>query len=216
MQHKSKNSDEAMLINEINKIKVTKPESTGIIIHNPTDLPIIIQEEKRVVIGIDATRCAAYFEEEEKAEKEFQALQMGAERGITPIVYERRGTYVVMESIQAPTIADYLKNNPLTIELIQKLLGLLDDFKAIGFTRLDHDPAFIFLMPDGSLKVVNLHRHNKLPPKQFPQRMIKGMGNQVTVFLQYVKEFEPTLYNTWKNHPKFNATIAKAKLGKSQ
>ena len=216
MKHDSKNSDEVMIIKEINKIKVTKPEVSGMLVENPSKLPVISLEEKRVVIGIDDKRCAVFYEEEEKAEKEFQALQMGAARGITPFVYGRRGNYVVMELIQAPSIADYLKNNPLTKDLTKQLLALLDDFKTAGFTRIDHDPAFIYLMPDGNLKVLNLHRHLKLPAKSFPQRMIKGMGKHVTNFLQYVKELQPDMYNTWSLHPKFNAVIAKAKSAGQQ
>lgn len=215
MNHK-KNADNASVIKEINKIKVTKPEETGFLIHNPTDLPIISNEDKRVVIGIDGSRCAAYFDKEEKAEKEFQALQMGAARGFTPNVFVRRGTYVVMETIQAPTLEDYLKINPVTKELTQKLLQLFNDFKSVGFTRLDQATAHIYLMPDGGFKVVNLHRHTKQPAKLFPQRLIKSMGNQAERFLQQVKEMEPTLYESWTKDPKFNATIAKAKSGESK
>lgn len=212
MSHK-KNSEEASVIKEIKKIKVTKPEETGMIIHNPTDLPIISNEDKRVVIGIDAARCAVYFTKEERAENEFQALQMGAARGLTPYVFGRRGTYVVMETIQAPTLADYLKSNPISKELTQKLLQLFEDFKAVGFTRLDQAPTCIYLMPDGSFKVVNLHRHTKLPEKLFPQRLIKGMGQQAEAFLQYVKEMDPVRYESWEKHSKFHSTIAKTKLG---
>jgi RIO-like serine/threonine protein kinase len=216
MKHGSKNSDEAMIIKEINKIKVTKPIVSGILVENPTELPVISLEEKRVVIGIDDKRCAVFYEKEEKAEKEFQALQKGAARGITPIAYGRRGNYVVMEFIQAPTIADYLKNNPLTKDMTKRLLALLDDLKIAGFTRIDQDPAYIYLMPDGNFKVQNLHRHLKLPAKSFPQRMIKGMGKHVITFLQYVKELQPDMYKTWSQHPKFNAVIAKAKSAGQQ
>ncbi|WP_102344933.1 hypothetical protein [Bacillus sp. Marseille-P3661] len=211
----AQNSDEKMIVDEIKKIIVTKPDIEGMIVHNPTDLRIISQEEKRVVISIDNIRCAVFFEKEEKAEKEFQALQMGAKRGITPVVYGRRGTYVVMSTINAPTLAKYLENNKVTKELTKKLLSLLDDFKAIGFTRLDQSPDYIYLMSNGSLKVVNLHRHNKLPEKQFPQRMIRGMGKQVTEFLNYVKELDSSLYDNWTKNPKFAATVEKAKLAEN-
>lgn len=207
------NSDEKVIINEIKKIIVTKPDVEGMIVHNPTDLRVISQEEKRVVIGIDGKRCAVFFEEEEKAEKEFQALQKGAKKGIAPVVYGRRGTYVVMEEMKAPTLAKHLENNKITKELTKKLLSLLNDFKAIGFTRFDQSPDYIYIMPDGSFKVVNLHRHNKLPEKTFPRRMISGMGKQVAEFLNFVKELDGSLYENWTKNPKFASTVEKAKLG---
>jgi hypothetical protein len=209
MDQKDNKSSENELIIEINKIKVTKPESEGVIINNPTDLPIISYEKNRAVIGIDQTHYAVYFTEEEKAEKEFQALQMGAALGITPNVYGRRGTYVIMEPINATTLTDYLEKNTITKELTQKLLQLLTNFKTIGFTRMDHKPEYIYLMSDGSLKVVNIYRHTKLPSKLLPKRIMKGMGKQITPFLQYVKKINPSMYNKWVTHPDFNMTIQK-------
>jgi RIO-like serine/threonine protein kinase len=206
--------NEAALIHEIKKINVTKPERKGAFIDNPTDLPVISREKKRAVIGINQTRCAVYFTDEEKAQKEFQALQMGAKLGITPKVYGTRGTYVVMERIDAPTLAQYLTKHTLTKELTQKLLDLLNNFQKAGYTKMDHKPEYIYLMPDGSLKVVNVYRHTKLPEKQFPKRMIKNMGKQVTLFLQYVKELNPSMYTKWAHHPEFAMTVQKAKFGK--
>jgi hypothetical protein len=214
MNKKNNKSKETELIEEIGKIKVTKPEFRGVLIDNPTDLPVISCEKKRAVIGIDQTRCAVYFDEEEKAQKEFEALQMGEKHGITPKVYGTRGTYVVMELINAPTLAQYLEKNALTKELTQKLLQLLNTFEEVGYTRIDQDPAYIYLMPDGSLKVVNVYRHTKLPPREFPKRMIKRMGKQATLFLQYVKELNPSMYTKWVNHPEFAMTMQKAKFGK--
>jgi RIO-like serine/threonine protein kinase len=201
--------DQNELIKEINKIKVTKPGSEGVIIANPTDLPILSYEKSRAVIGIDQTYCAVYFTGEEKAEKEFQAIQMGTALGITPNVYGRRGTYVIMEPIKATTLADYLEKNTITKELTQKLLQLLTNFKKIGYTRMDHKPEYIYLMSDGSLKVVNIYRHTKLPSKLLPKRIMRGMGKQITLFLQYVKKINPSMYNKWATHPEFNMTIQK-------
>jgi hypothetical protein len=214
MRQNHDKSKETELIREIGKIKVTKPKTKQVRIDNPTDLPVISREKKRAVIGIDQTRCAVYYDEEEKAQKEFQALQMGARLGITPKVYGSRGTYVVMERIDAPTLAQYLEKKALTKELTQKLLHLFHNFEKAGFTRIDHDPAYIYLMPDGSLKAVNVYRHTKLPPRPFPKRMIKNMGKQADRFLQYVKELNPSMYAKWVNHPEFAMTMQKAKMGK--
>jgi len=213
VEKKSNKTEKDIIINEINKIQVTKPQFEGMIIHNPTDLKVISQDKRHVIIEIDENHWATYYVNEEKAEKEFQALQMGASRGITPVVYGRRGTYVVIEAIQAPTIADYLKNNSMTKELTKKLLGLLNDFKDVGFNRLDHPLTNIYVMQDGSLKVINLQWDTKFPQNLFPRKMIVGMGKQASAFLKYVQALEPSLYKTWTTHHKFTSTIEKAKLG---
>ena len=212
LQNDFLNSSDEMVINEINKINVTKPEETDMSINNPTDLPIIKEEEKFIIVGINKKTCAIYFEKEEKAELEFKALQIGRKRGITPKAYARKGNYVIMKKIKAPTIAEYLEKNTLTKELTQKLLRLLEKFKEVGYNRLDQNPAYIYLMPNGKLKTIHVYRHTKLPLKDFPRRLIKGMGHQVNDFLQYVKELNPDLYNSWVQHPKFEATVEKANL----
>ncbi|MGO4890453.1 hypothetical protein ACJ2A9_22115 [Anaerobacillus sp. MEB173] len=215
MQHDSMNANEEMLINEIKKIEVTKPEETGMLIQNPTDLSIIKEEEKFIIVAINKKRCAIYFEKEEKAELEFEALKIGAKRGITPKALARKGNYVIMKTIKAPTVAEYLDENTITKELTEKLLHLLDEFKAAGFTRLDQNPSYIYLLPTGNLKTIHVYRNTKLPIKEFPRRLIKGMGHQVTDFLKYVEELNPDLYETWRQHPKFESTVEKAKSGDS-
>jgi RIO-like serine/threonine protein kinase len=199
------------LIQEINKIKVTKPLTREAIVHNPTDLSVIKNEKSRAVIGIDATHCAVFYTDEIKAEKEYEALQSAAKIGIAPQVFGRKGTYVVMEPIHAPTLADYLTNGSITLDLTKQLLQLLHDFEKIGFTRSDQKPEYIYMMPDNSLKVVNLYRHNRLPAKTLPKRIMRGMGSQLALFLQYVKKLELDTYRRWRKHPDFNSVLLKAK-----
>lgn len=216
MNEEKHTSEEAVLINEIKKIKITSPETKDAMIHNPTDLPIMRLDKKTAVIRIDATRSATFFRKEDSAEEEYAALLLGASLGFTPKVYGLRGTYVVTEIMEAPTLADHLEQHSLTPELTEKLLQLLDDFQKAGYTRLDHDPAYIHVMPDGNLKVVNVKNHIKLPRKMFPKQFLIGMGKQITEFLNRVKILRPALYQEWSNNSGFEETIEKALLGNDE
>lgn len=213
MDNDKHTSDETELINEIKKITVTPSNSKDDMVHNPTDLPIVNVGKKSAEIRIDATRSATFLKNEASAEEEHQALLMGASLGFTPKVYGIRGTYVVTEFLEAPTLTDHLEHHSLTRELTQKIIQLLEDFQKAGYTRIDHDPASIYVMPDGSLKVANVRSRIKLPPKNFPKKLIRGMGKQVTDFLNLVQELNPAMYQEWSNYHKFERVVQEAILG---
>jgi hypothetical protein len=209
------NIDQQEIISEISKIKVTKRESKDVMVDNPTDLPLISLDKKGATFKIDEYRCVRYYKEIGEAEEEVQAYQLGDKLGLTPKIYGWSPTYVVMEHIQAPTVAEYLANYPITKELTQSLLQLLEDFKAVGYKRMDHSLESIYLLPHGSLKITNV-RHKFTSGNALPKRLIKGMGNQVDAFLAFVKEINPTLFAQWEVHPEFSEGVLKAKRPKKK
>ncbi|WP_163100530.1 hypothetical protein [Peribacillus alkalitolerans] len=209
------NIDQQVIISEISKIKVTKRESKDVMVDNPTDLPLISLDKKGATFKIDDHRCVRYYKEIGEAEEEVLAYQLGDKLGLTPKIYGWSPAYVVMEHIQAPTVAEHLTKHPITKELTNKLLQLLEDFKAVGYKRIDHSLEYIYMLPDGSFKITNL-RHKFTLGNVLPKRLIKGMGTQVDAFLAFVKEINPTLFQQWEAHPEFSEGVSKAKRPKKK
>ncbi|MBP1155873.1 MULTISPECIES: hypothetical protein [unclassified Paenibacillus] len=202
---------EAQLIEEINKIKVNRPE-TGeeelVEVDNPTDLPLLTRHKKYAIFGLDEKRCIKIFPKVGKAEQEYHNQRLGAKQGISPQVYDWGPNYIVMESINSPTVAQYLDSYPLTKELTEKLIRLFKNLKEAGFS-INQAPENILIMPSGSLMAIGIKSDAPLAAP-FPKKMIKGMGKQVSLFLEYVKEIDEALYISWSSHPDFNGYVAKA------
>lgn len=65
---------------------------------------------------------------------------------VIPTLYEYGRNYIVIEFINGPSLRHYLKNEKeLSESTAQKLLFMLDEFKRIGFTRLDTQIRHIFI-----------------------------------------------------------------------
>ncbi|WP_090820457.1 hypothetical protein [Paenibacillus sp. yr247] len=201
---------EANLIKEINKITAIRPgtDEDGLVeVDNPTDLTLLYCHEKYAVFRLDANRSIKIYAKKGEAEQEYRIMQLGAERGISPNVYDWGPNFLVTELIKAPTIAQYLEANTLTKELTERLIQLLDDLEEAGVSS-NQALEDIFLLPDGSLRAINIKTNLDKNPL-FPKKMIKGMGNQFGTFLQYVKEIDGALFRIWSSQPDFITYVEK-------
>ena len=200
---------EGQLVQKIEKIKANRPISKEIEIHNPTPLQVIKKYRRCVVFRIDDQRCAKFYLRDGKAEQEYQNLKLAVVKGISPDAYEFNSKYVVMELIDAPSVAEYLESNPINQELTEKLLKLIDDLKELGL-RPDQPTEHIYIMPEGILKTDNLSYEPNVATR-FPKKLVKRMGKQVDLFLTHVKEVNPAMFEKWKQHPDFDEVVEKAR-----
>lgn len=211
LKNEWRKAKEAQLIQEISKIKVFRPE-TGeeemVEVDNPTDLPLLSRHKKYAIFGLDEKRCVKIFPKVGKAEQEYHNQRLGAKKGISPQVYDWGPNYIVMESINAPTVAQYLGSYPLTKELTKELILLIKNLEIAGLS-VNQSPENILIMPGGGLRVTGIKSDSALP-SPFPKKIIKGMGKQVDLFLEYVKEIDEALYTSWISHPEFNGYVLKA------
>lgn len=202
---------EQHIIDDINQVQVWPPPA-GVQIKNPTDMPLIGYGHQGAVFGIDDARCVKIYRNEDVAARELRALQMGQEAGICPEIYGWGDRWIAMEMIKTPSLETYVLSNPLTPELTQRLLRLIDTFKEIGYTRLDHAARHIYLMPDDKLKVIDVVHsvkpHGEL--KRLPTKLLKGLGQHAATFLRHVRSIRPNLYWRWVRHPNLPGTMAKA------
>jgi hypothetical protein len=191
---------EASVTRKIKSIKVNRVDPTEeLIVDNPTDLPPIAIGKKNASFQLDESRIVKIYAKEGRAEEEYNLLHKGAGYGITPHVYLFGPTFLVMESMKTPTVLSYLEMNGLSREFTSSLLRLHTVSKELGWGS-GHSPEDIYVMLDGTLKVVNIS--DKAVSADYPpKKLLKGLGTWTGVFLQHVEALDPELHEQWINHP---------------
>lgn len=197
------------LVEKLGQIRLWRPYD-NVTINNPTDFKILGQGQQGVVFRIDDKTCVKMYFFKKSLELELRALRLGAEAGICPKVYFWGDNYIVMEYIDAPSLYDYLERNPLTKELAQNIIDLLETFAAVGFNRFDHSARHIFLVPGNKMKVIDVVHVIKDKPVYLSEKLISDMRWYADDFIDFVREISPKWYERWVNHPDFAEVMEKA------
>ncbi|MFD0824464.1 kinase [Neobacillus sp. M.A.Huq-85] len=153
------------------------------------------------IFQISPEKCIKIFEKEETFRNELLAYQAGKSSSVIPTLYEYGRNYIVIEFINGPSLRHYLKNEKeLSESTAQKLLFMLDEFKRIGFTRLDTQIRHIFINELGEIKVID-HKRAFSRKTNAPVRLLKDLRKIgfLDEFLEYVEIFSWSLYNEWKS-----------------
>ncbi|MED1467596.1 kinase [Bacillus salipaludis] len=153
------------------------------------------------IFQLTPEKCIKIFEKEETCRNELVAYQAGKSSSVIPTLYEYGRNYIVIEYINGPSLRHYLKKeNQLSESTAQKLLFMLDEFKRIGFTRLDTQIRHIFVNELREIKVID-HKRAFNRKTNIPVRLLKDLKKigYLDEFLKYVKIFRPSLYKEWKD-----------------
>ncbi|SDN60352.1 hypothetical protein SAMN04487897_103308 [Paenibacillus sp. yr247] len=201
---------EKEIMEKVKQIRVWKPPY-NIKIDNPTTFRLLGAGKQGVVFQIDDERCVKIYFENESPIKELNALQLGGKAGICPKVFFWGTNYIVMEYLKVPSLLDYLQNYPLTKDLCRRIIHLLDTFEQLGFNRFDHATRHIYVLPGEGMKAIDVVHVIKKEPVWLPKKLIKGMGEEAELFLDFVKELSPKWYERWTNHPNFESLMESMK-----
>ena len=99
----------------------------------------------------------------------------------------------------AVRLSFYLKQNNINKHLSLELVKLIDEFKKLGFTRLDMRLGHIFLQPDDTVKVIDPRdSYERIQP--YPRSMLKGLQKHgdLRAFFDYIKHDYPDYYKYWR------------------
>lgn len=199
------------LLEKLNQIIHRLKQVDGEETKYPTKIRFVGKGSQGAVYQIDAKRCVKIYVDRKYLKRELRHLQLGNTIGICPKVFLWGEDYIVMEYFSSPSLLEYLKKNPLTKELAAKIIELLDSFELIGFNRLDHALRHIYMIPDGKLKIIDVVNSIKSVPIPLPEQIMKGLGANAHVFLQFVQEISPKWYLRWTSHPDFPELMKKMK-----
>lgn len=135
------------------------------------------------VYKIDSVRCIKIFRKTSFYEKELSTLQMAQNNKHFPKIYEWNEGYIIREYIDGIELDKYLKDNPLTLEMSEKIINLYEALKEVGFKRLDAVLFHIFVIPSGELKLIDTTRVMR-KETIYPKLLIDGLKK-----LGYKNEF---------------------------
>jgi putative serine/threonine protein kinase len=154
------------------------------------------------VYQLTSDKCVKYFFKIETQQKELEALQIGQSSPVIPRLYEYGENYIVMEYVNGISLARHLKREKqITEDLTEKILLMLDELKALGFTRWDAEVRHILINENGELKVID-HKRAFSTDSKLPTKLLKGLKKfgLTSEFLAHVKNLRPSDYSAWKKH----------------
>lgn len=201
---------ETELVQKLDKISIFKP-SGSVEIENPTNFKLLGKGHQGAVFQIDAQRCVKIYCQVTDLDRELQGLQLGGKEGICPEVYFTGDNFIVMDYLTYPSLFEYLEKNPLSEELVARIVDLLDTFEKIGYNRFDHSARHIYITPNGKLKIIDVVHMIKLQPVLLAEKLISDLGNNAEEFLSLVKRISPKWSEIWTKHPDYPDLMMKLK-----
>ncbi|MEX2460161.1 MAG: hypothetical protein WD469_02470 [Paenibacillaceae bacterium] len=198
------------ILDKLARIRIAKVPYQ-VAIENPTHFQLLGQGKQGAVFQIDEERCVKIYFNNSSLKKELHALQLGGKLDICPKLYLWGDRFIVMEYLDAPSLFDYLQQQPITKPLTRRIIHLLDCFEQVGFNRFDQSARHIYLLPSGQIKVIDLVHIIKNSPVWLAEKLIKDMGDQRKQFIDYVQEISPKWYERWVNHDDFSSLMKTAK-----
>lgn len=138
------------------------------------------------------------FNFEEQCRKEYKILLAVKGDKHFPEVYECRGNSMIREFIAGVSLTEYIKQNGLSKNLSLNLIELIEDFKEVGFLRLDMRCAHIFVQEDETVRVIDPREHFSMNIP-YPMLLLKGLHRLGVLdnFMNIVKDINPLLYMQW-------------------
>lgn len=150
------------------------------------------------VYKLDNEKCIKIFKRKQICTDEIETLVMAQKDSHFPKLYAFGVNYIIREYINGIELDKYLRSNPFTQDISSKIIELYDAMSLVGFSRLDAAPFHIFLIPSGSIKLIDTARAMK-KKTIFPSLILKSLeefGHKKD-FLNFVKLNRPELYNNW-------------------
>lgn len=153
------------------------------------------------VYQLTSEGCVKVFTEEETRKMELMALQKGQSSPVIPRLYAYGKNYIVMEYVNGISLKRYLRINKHLPETIAvKILFLLDELKAVGYTRIDVEVRHILFNDLEEIKIIDLKRA-LTTNRTVPYKLLTGLRKfgYLNEFLKHVKKLRPSLVSEWED-----------------
>ena len=138
------------------------------------------------------------FFKEENCKHEYDILKSVEGNKHFPKVYEYSSNCMLREYVGGILIENYIRQYGLSVNLAQNLIELIQDFKNLGFTRLDIRCEHIFIQQDVSIKIIDPRRtYSKIIP--YPHSILKTLNKLGVLddFFNTLKNTSIKLYHDW-------------------
>jgi RIO-like serine/threonine protein kinase len=129
---------------------------------------------------------------------EYTILNKIGENKFFPRVYGMMGNYMIRDYVAGIPLKEYIKKYGLNRNLSIKMIDLIEEFKRLGFSKLDVRSKDIMVGPEGNLMVIDPKKcYSK--KRNFPRHLSKGLDKLgvLDYFMLVVEEERPSLYKKW-------------------
>jgi predicted Ser/Thr protein kinase len=147
------------------------------------------------VYKIDDHKCIKIFKKKITCQNEIETLSMAQGNPIFPKLYDFGEDYIVREFIDGVELDKYLKTNPLTMDVSNKIIKVYEAFGEVGYRRQDTALLHIFINSQGKLRVIDtakaMYKSTKYPQIILGDLKLLGLKDN---FLEHVKQLRPELF----------------------
>ena len=153
-----------------------------------------------VVYRIDDHKIIKIFNDKKVCETEYIILKSSMDYPSFPKVFDYGDYFIVREFVDGIRLDKYLNHNPLNEKLVRSLVDLIDDFKELGYKKLDIRCKDLYVQEDFSIKVID-PKDNFDREMPFPRHLMKGIlkRNSIGEFFYYLQKIDAGLYESWRS-----------------
>ncbi len=137
-------------------------------------------------------------EKEEICTEEYEVLEAAKKSPYFPKVYEKSGNIMVREYVNGENLKVYIKKHGLSKKLALNLIKMIEEFKKLGFKRLDMRGTHIYVLKGEKVMVIDPSMQI-IKSVSYPRHMIKDLKKLGVLkkFYSVLKEKRPELYKQW-------------------
>jgi RIO-like serine/threonine protein kinase len=153
-----------------------------------------------VVYRIDDHKIIKIFNDKKVCKTEYIILKSSMGYPSFPKVFDYGDYFIVREFVDGIRLDKYLNYNPLNEKLVRSLVDLIDDFKELGYKKLDIRCKDLYVQDDFSIKVID-PKDNFDREMPFPRHLMKGIlkRNSIGEFFYYLQKIDTGLYESWRS-----------------
>lgn len=138
------------------------------------------------------------FFKQKNCKHEYEILQSANENKHFPKVYDYKENCIIREYVGGTPIKKYIETYGLSKNLIINIINLIEDFKKLGFTRLDIRSEHIFIQQDEFIKIID-PRANYTKVVPYPYSILSCLNRLgvLEAFFTTLKEINYELFINW-------------------
>lgn len=117
-----------------------------------------------------------------------------------PRIYDYDEHYIVRDYVDGEPLPLYIKERGINREIVLGLIELLEEFKYLGFTKLDIRCRDLLVQQDRNIMVID-PRSSYTRKMGYPRHLMKGLKKLGVLeeFINVLQQERPDLYELWKS-----------------
>ena len=138
------------------------------------DAKLLGEGHNGIVYEVPGNRAIKIFTDKNVCKSEADILYKVKKSKYFPRIYKNGDYYILRDMVNGKRLDDYIKENGLSQQLIYNLYRLINEFKALKFTKLDARCRDIYVNKNERIMVID--------PKQcyrrkvdYPRHLMKGL-----------------------------------------